>query len=86
LLQRGFDQAAIDAVLREVPKEAPENAILKPQRLTGGRPVLVVAGLAISVLGLCFVIGNRTGAFPTVPFFGFALMVFGGVMMALSRS
>jgi hypothetical protein len=38
------------------------------------------------VLGFCFVIGNRSGVLPTMPFFGFALMVFGGVVMAFDRS
>jgi hypothetical protein len=40
----------------------------------------------ISALGFFFVIGNRTGLAPTVPFFGFAVMVVGGVIMAAGRS
>jgi len=40
----------------------------------------------ISGLGAFLVIGNRTGLAPTAPYFGFAVMVLGGVIMAAGRS
>ncbi len=86
LASRGFDKRSIDAVLREVPAEAADNIIVKPDPAPGGRLVLVLAGLFISGLGVFFFIGNRTGLAPSVPFFGFALMVVGGVLMAAGRS
>jgi hypothetical protein len=86
LANRGFDERAIEAVLRHIPSEEPDNIIVSPDKRSGGRTVLVVAGLMISALGFFFVIGNRTGLAPSVPFFGFAVMVVGGVIMAAGRS
>jgi hypothetical protein len=86
LANRGFDEQAIKAVLRHIPSEEPDNIIVRPDKHSGGRMVLVVVGLMISALGVFFAIGNRTGLAPTVPFFGFALMVIGGVIMAAGRS
>jgi hypothetical protein len=86
LERRGFDQQAVEAVLRHVPKEEPENFIVGSDRTTGGRVLLVLIGLMISAVGLFFVAGNRTGLAPTVPFFGFAGMIVGGAIMAAGRS
>jgi hypothetical protein len=47
--------------------------------------VLVVVGLMVSALGFFFAIGNITGLAPSVPFFGFAVMVVGGVIIAAGR-
>jgi hypothetical protein len=86
LARRGFDGPAIKAVLCHIPSEEPNNIIIGRDQSTGGRLVLVIAGLMISGLGLLLVIGNRTGLAPTVPYFGFAVMVLGGVIMAVGRS
>jgi hypothetical protein len=86
LANRGFDGRAIEAVLRHVPSEEPDNIIVRPDGRSGGRMVLVVVGLMISTLGFLLVIGNRTGLAPTAPFFGFAVMIVGGVVMAAGRS
>jgi hypothetical protein len=86
LVNRGLDEQAIKSVLRHVPSEEPDNLIVSPDQRSGGRVVLVVAGLMISALGLVLVFGNKTGLAPTVPYFGFAFMVIGGVIMAAGRS
>jgi hypothetical protein len=86
LVSRGFDEPAIKAVMHHIPSEEPDNIIVRPDERPGGRMVLVVVGLMISALGLFFVIGNNTGLAPTMPFFGFAVMVVGGVIIAAGRS
>jgi hypothetical protein len=86
LANRGFDAQSIQAVLHHVPSEEPDNIIVRPDGQSGGRVFLVVLGLMISALGLFFVFGNKTGLAPSVPFFGFAMMVVGGVIMAAGRS
>jgi hypothetical protein len=86
LARRGFDGPAIKDVLSHIPTEPPDNIILGRDRTTGFRAGLVVVGLLISGLGAFLVIGNRTGVAPTVPYMGFAVMVIGGVIMAVGRS
>ena len=86
LVRRGFDKPAVEAVLHHVPEQEPDNIIVAPDRATGGRTVLVVIGLMISAAGVFFVIGNQTGLAPSVPFFGFAMMIVGGAIMAAGRS
>jgi hypothetical protein len=86
LVRRGFDVPAVEAVLRHVPKEEPNNIIVAPDEAIGGRRFLVILGLVISAFGLFFVFGNQTGMAPTLPFFGFAVMVGGGLLMAAGRS
>jgi hypothetical protein len=61
------------------------SVIVRRDPTTGFRAGLVV-GLVISGLGALLVIGHRTGAAPTVPYLGFIVMVFGGVIMAIGRS
>jgi hypothetical protein len=85
LLGRGFDERAVRAVMSHIPSEEPDNIIVKPQAETG-RMGLVLIGLTISVLGALLALGNQTGLAPSVPFFGFAVMVVGGVIMAAGRS
>jgi hypothetical protein len=86
LARRGFDKPAIEAIMSHVPSEEPDNIILRRDPTTGFRAGLVVVGLIVSGLGAVLVIGNRTGAAPTVPLLGFMVMVVGGVIMALGRS
>ena len=83
---RGFDAPAIKAVMDHIPSEEPDNIILGRDPTTDGRAVLVVVGLLISALGLLVVVGNRSVLAPTVPLFGFALMMVGGVLMTSGRS
>ena len=86
LFRRGFDAPAIKAVMDHIPLEEPDNIILRRDTTTGGRAVLVVVGLIISVLGLLLSIGDQSGLAPPVPLFGIALTVIGGVIMATGRS
>ena len=86
LVGRGFDEKAVEAVLRQVPKEEPDNVIVRPDPTPGGRRLLVVFGLMVSALGLVLVIGNRTGLAPTLPFFGTIVIALGVVIMAAGRS
>jgi hypothetical protein len=86
LANRGFDGQAIKAVLRDIPSEEPDNIIVRSDEGSGGRMFLVFVGLMIFALGFFFAIGNKTGVAPTMPFFGFAVMVVGGVIMAAGRS
>ncbi len=86
LASRGFDAMAIKAVLQHIPLEEPKNIIISQEPTSGGRMGLVIVGLMICGLGAFLVIGNRTGLAPTVPFFGFFMMVLGGVIMAAGRS
>ncbi|WP_165067118.1 hypothetical protein [Paludisphaera rhizosphaerae] len=86
LANRGFKPQAVEEVLRQVPREEPVNIIVGNGSTNGGRMILVAVGAMISLMGLFFVVGNRTGAAPTVPFFGFTFMVIGGVIMNAGRS
>ena len=86
MFRRNRRKPAVEAVLRHVPEQEPDNIIVAPDRATGGRTVLVVIGLMISAAGVFFVIGNQTGLAPSVPFFGFAMMIVGGAIMAAGRS
>jgi hypothetical protein len=86
LAKRGLGEAAIQQVLHHIPTEEPDNIIVRPEGRSGGRTVLVVAGLMISALGFFLVIGNKSGLAPSLPFFGFAVMVCGGLIMAAGRS
>lgn len=86
LANRGFKPQAIEEVLCLMPKEAAENIIVGSRSTDGGRVLLVVAGAMIALMGLFFVVGNKAGAAPSVPFFGFTVMVIGGVIMNAGRS
>jgi len=85
LAKRGFNPPAIKAVLSQIPSEEPNNIIVGRDESTGARMVVVFFGLLICFAGGFFVVGNRTGIAPSVPFFGFALMVLGGVIMNIGR-
>jgi hypothetical protein len=86
LASRGFDEQAIQAVLEHVPSEEPDNIIVGQEKLSGGRMVLVFVGMAVSVLGLFFVIGSVTGLVPMPRFFGFAVIFAGGFIASSGRS
>lgn len=86
LVRRGFDEPAVDAVPRHVPKEKADNIVARKDPTTGGRGFLGLVGLMISVLGHFFVVGNRSGLLPTVSMFGLVIMAVGGGIMAAGRS
>jgi uncharacterized membrane protein HdeD (DUF308 family) len=72
--------------MSHVPTAEPDNLIVRKDSTHGGRVVLVLAGMIVFGLGLLAFFGNRTGLAPTVPFFGFALMIVGGAIMNAGRS
>jgi hypothetical protein len=86
LANRGFDAMAIKSVLAHIPSEAPKNIIVGRDESTGARTILVFVGAMFAVAGVFFAIGNLTGIAPSVPYFGFAMMVLGGVIMKVARS
>ncbi len=85
LARRGFDKPSIDAVLRELPAEAPDNIIVVPDRSTGGRLVLIIAGLTIFGVGAVFAVVGRAAEAPMLWIFGIALLIAGGALMAAGR-
>jgi hypothetical protein len=86
LARRGFDKPSIDAVLRKLPAEAPDNIIVRPDRSTGGRLVLIIAGLTIFGVGAVFAVVGRGARAPMLWILGIALLIAGGALMAAGRS
>jgi len=49
------------------------------------RAILLVAGCATFVLGAALFLGNRTGEFPTFPFAGFIVLLFGSILVGMAE-
>jgi hypothetical protein len=73
----GFDAMAIKSVLAHIPSEEPKNTIVGRDESTGARMGLVFVGLMVVAAGVFFAVGNLSGVAPSLPYFGFAMMVLG---------
>jgi hypothetical protein len=77
LVECGFDQqVAMAAVGRLVERQSQDRSRRALRRLA------VVVGALFLLAGMALFIGNRSGAFPTVPFAGFIVMGLGGAILA----
>jgi hypothetical protein len=83
LVETGLDPEAAAAVVEAVQQQRSGEVRGESgytERGVGQRLGLAILGLALLGAGVVLLIGNRTGAFPTVPFAGFLTMTIGSMV------
>lgn len=80
LVERGWDEALASSIVDDLVDYLRDQAARMEEAETN--PLMQFLGVVAILAGIGLFIGNRTGAFPTIPFAGFAAMAIGSLILS----